>query len=1252
DLPRVIRNAAFWASAGGDEICWVDAAPSTGVVPPLGSTEVNVTFHPTSLCAPSGSFRDTLVVSSNDPDGIDVLVPLRLVVAAAPDIAVGDSLLDFGSVLIGNTESRAFIVANYGATSLSVSSVSIDNPVLTTNGSGFSLAINEEREIAVVFEPLAAGVIEGTLTIASSDPDEPVVAVALRGEALLPPVVTVSPDSLSASLVRGDSLVRAIVIGNEGASDLEWSIYPLSGSSLRAYTLPPAPIVEAKPSPDEGVIAELAEDVRVSSGELAAALMDLGGVRVLYDYSHNQYSDTYWWRLIIADLTARGATVTMNRSPITPAILDGVDVFWTTDVQTPFSESEITALRDWVEAGGGLLFEGDQSSDAFNAILAALRTGIEYSPVAGAKGVTTAVFPHVITRDVSSVLLYNNIAHLSSVAYPARLLLDDKAGIANAAISVAGMGSIVAFADEPFADDYIISEDNRLLGNQVMDYLVFGANWLNPVPLEGTVAAAETAQVDVTIDPRGLHGGEYDARLQITSNDPSTPEVMVPVHVSVTGVPALALSDTTLDFGQVLIGATERRELIVTNAGSDILVVKKIAVEGAGYAADSTGFSLPVHGADTLIVTLLPESEGTMPGMLTIYSNDPADTARAIELAGEGLIPPEIVVTPGALSDSLFTGESSTHILTIENPGENELVFALIENGSGNRILIMKSGSEVSVMRTALAGFADVSAVDVFDGGAATPTLDYLMGYRCVIVASGMPFADPGAVGNVLADYVDRGGGVILTVPSFVSGMSLQGRFMSGGYSPFTIGTGLAPNATLGSYDAGHPVMAGIASMQSLLYTTTSLAAGADWVAQWSNGVPFVATMGERVVGANIFIIDSGTFWPGPNAGVIALLLHNAMLWMSGGNVCWMSAQPTAGSIAPHSSAEIAVTFAAGRPVCVTEGRYLDTLVVESNVPSKPRVEVPLDLFVTSVSDIAAADSVPDFGPVLLGMSVVDTLVVSNTGWDTLVVSAITIDNPSFSAGTGAFSLAPLGSQDLFVHFAPVDTGLVHGILTIESNDPDEASVPVALSGTGRSNVALVSPLGGEEWCIGETDTIRWIVSGPAPDSVSVFLSRDGGVSYLDTLAMGLAGTTLYSWVVAPPETPSARIMIRSYRGVAVSGYDASDSLFAIVTVTGVDEDDDAPPAVNFLAQNYPNPLNPSTRIDFSLRESAPVSLRIYDATGRLVRVLLDEPRKAGRYSEDWDGRDSRGRSVASGVYYCRLVSGSFTATRKMILLR
>jgi hypothetical protein len=89
-----------------------------------------------------------------------------------------------------------------------------------------------------------------------------------------------------------------------------------------------------------------------------------------------------------------------------------------------------------------------------------------------------------------------------------------------------------------------------------------------------------------------------------------------------------------------------------------------------------------------------------------------------------------------------------------------------------------------------------------------------------------------------------------------------------------------------------------------------------------------------------------------------------------------------------------------------------------------------------------------------------------------------------------------------------------------------------------------------------------------------------------------------------------------------------------------------------FLDQNYSNPFNPTTRIAYSLSAATHVSLGIYDGSGRLVRVLVDATMPAGRHEALWDGKDRVGRSSASGVYFYRLNAGSFTQTRKMILLR
>ncbi len=89
------------------------------------------------------------------------------------------------------------------------------------------------------------------------------------------------------------------------------------------------------------------------------------------------------------------------------------------------------------------------------------------------------------------------------------------------------------------------------------------------------------------------------------------------------------------------------------------------------------------------------------------------------------------------------------------------------------------------------------------------------------------------------------------------------------------------------------------------------------------------------------------------------------------------------------------------------------------------------------------------------------------------------------------------------------------------------------------------------------------------------------------------------------------------------------------------------------LYQNQPNPFNPSTMIRYYLPEDTEVTLGVYDAAGRLVVSLAEREKQPGGYHElEWNGRDSRGKAVASGVYFCRLGAGKQTRTLKIILLR
>ncbi len=143
--------------------------------------------------------------------------------------------------------------------------------------------------------------------------------------------------------------------------------------------------------------------------------------------------------------------------------------------------------------------------------------------------------------------------------------------------------------------------------------------------------------------------------------------------------------------------------------------------------------------------------------------------------------------------------------------------------------------------------------------------------------------------------------------------------------------------------------------------------------------------------------------------------------------------------------------------------------------------------------------------------------------------------------------------------------------------------------------VTVTAPNGGEEFEPGDTVEIGWIASdNQQVDSISIYYSLNGGALYLP-LAGGEPNDSLYTWIAPDVNSDSCLVRVVAYDPVLLTGEDVS---------------------------------------------------------GRLVRVLVEETRKAGGYEETWNGQDRFGRQVASGVYFYRLTAGRFVQTRKMILLR
>lgn len=121
---------------------------------------------------------------------------------------------------------------------------------------------------------------------------------------------------------------------------------------------------------------------------------------------------------------------------------------------------------------------------------------------------------------------------------------------------------------------------------------------------------------------------------------------------------------------------------------------------------------------------------------------------------------------------------------------------------------------------------------------------------------------------------------------------------------------------------------------------------------------------------------------------------------------------------------------------------------------------------------------------------------------------------------------------------------------------------------------------------------------------------------------------------------------------------DSDKSITAHFTTTGIegDEGTSAIPKALELHQNYPNPFNPTTTISFALPkekgQKQEVGLSIYDLRGRYVRDLFHGKLASGNHSVTWDGRNSDGIPVSSGVYFYSLKVGDRTLSRKMVLIK
>jgi PKD repeat protein len=201
------------------------------------------------------------------------------------------------------------------------------------------------------------------------------------------------------------------------------------------------------------------------------------------------------------------------------------------------------------------------------------------------------------------------------------------------------------------------------------------ASWINLSLQSDTVTAVGTSNVLVTFQTTGLAAGTYISNIAISSNDPLSPTVLVPCTLTIAGDPAIALSDTCLDFGTIMQHTSATRTFDIINDGCDSLHINSFSATGVQFSATSADNYVLPGGFMTVTATFNSATVGSFSGFIEIFNND-VDTVICV--TGTTFPAPAIATNPATITKNLQAcGNTTTATFTIDNTGGTDLTYSL-----------------------------------------------------------------------------------------------------------------------------------------------------------------------------------------------------------------------------------------------------------------------------------------------------------------------------------------------------------------------------------------------------------------------------------------------------------------------------------------------------------------------------------------------------------------------------------------------
>lgn len=1138
---------------------WLTVTPAHASVPAGGSFNFDVKFDSNSRNG--GLLEGSVILNTNVPSQPQEILPAQLTVIGAPIVAIIPTSFDYGTRFVGFPHLTSIQVVNNGTDTLIVSDVVTDNPTLVVEDStasgpeplgGFNLAPGGSRPLTLRWLPTTAGPLNANVHVLSNDPVAPDKTMPVTGVSIFPPIAVHSPSSFTENLDAGQAVHRTLRLENQGGSNLTFSsrIQLSSGATVPVY--------------DELELKKDEVDPRV--GINGSGGPDAFGY--LWKDSDQPGGPVFNW----VEIGATGTPLTTLNGDDQSAgpISLGFDF--------PFYGQSFNSVR--VTTNGFLSFT-DTSTDLTNDPL----------PNTGAPANLLAVFwddlhfrsqnrARYLADGNRFIVQYSNVDRFSSttpsnltfqvILYPNGRIVYQYLTMTSAELASATVGIQNAVKTDGLTVVYNAGYVHNNLAIEVGPPFL----WPRVQPSSGSVPAGGFVDLDVTIDAGGLVGGDYQSSILLDTNDPSAALIDVPVNLHVTGIPDIDVQPLSLSFPTTFVGFSSPLPLTIRNTGTETVHINSLAVSGDFEAAGVTPpVALRPGGALPVTVNFRPTDEGTRTGTLSVFSDDPDEPQINVALSGEGLFPPEIHVTPPAISTALPPGGHRSKQLAIANAGGSDLLW---EAGAN----LISAGATVTPGSYVALGKEDI---DSREGSLGSGGPD-LFGYR---------WADSDDAGGPEFDWFDIATiGTPLTAlngdDQVVTGVPLGFAFPFYGNSFTTVNVAtngfLSFDSTLTAY-SNQPLPNNATTVPSNmlapfwddLHFRSGVHAyyysdGARFIVQYQ-GVDRFTTGSVLTFQVQIFpngrilyqyqsmagVLDSATIGmqnatrdDGLNVVFNAAYMHNGLAIEFRKIPQWVVLDPTAGTVAESLSQNVAVNLDA---LGLEDGIHEAMIQVASNDPYNPLVEIPVHLNVSLIEPMLT-----EFVPKVLRHSgstfrvrMTIELPAGLNPHDVRLSSVMLNDEvPALTTPVPYYTDSNRnGIEEVTFWF--------DGELTLAAL-PEGREVPVTIMGevedvqwwrgtdtvrTGDPNQVRPVPHG--YYQLGQTVPISWEPASGADHYYDVQLSRDGGTSW-ENLATHSSGTTL-DWTATGALTDNAIVRVLAYDTIgSLLGWDDTDEVFTLAS--------------------------------------------------------------------------------------------------------